>query len=58
MIAAVRALRPPGDLKLFGLAIMLAFAGAAMIYSAGQVEVPSLAAGNARGRWRETSRTR
>ncbi len=45
MIAAVRALRPPGDLKLFGLAILLAFAGAAMIYSAGQVEVPSLAAG-------------
>ena len=45
MIAAARALRPPGDLRLFGLAILLAFAGAAMIYSAGQVDVPSLAAG-------------
>lgn len=41
----LRQLRPPGDLKLFGLALLLAFLGVAMIFSAGQVEVPSLATG-------------
>jgi len=39
----LRTLRPPGDLRLFTLAVLLALVGVAMIHSAGQVEVPSLA---------------
>ena len=39
------ALRPQGDLRLFLLAAGLASLGVAMIYSAGQVEVASLATG-------------
>ena len=45
MIPFLRALRPPGDLRLFSLALLLAVIGIAMVYSAGQVEVPSLATG-------------
>ena len=37
--------RQVGDVPLFGLALLLSFLGLAMIFSAGQVDVPSVATG-------------